>query len=1049
VFDALIAFSLRHRALVVAGAAALLVYGALAIRSLPVDVLPDLNRPTVTVMAEAGGLSPPEVEARVTWPLERALQGVPGVERIRSSSAVGLSILWLELGWDQDLLLARQQVSERLQSAREQLPPEVHASMGPISSIMGEVVLVGVSSRSGEVGPMALRTLADWTVRPRLLVPGVSQVIAIGGEVRQLQVLVDPRKLRAFGLGLEEVERAAGLSQQNTAGGFLEQGGQEHVVRNVARSASAEALASTVVAVRDGLPITLRQVAEVREGPRVRRGDAGVDGSPAVILSVQKQPGTSTVELTRRLEQALRELRGTVPADVELRVLFRQASFIEAAIGNVEEALRDGALLVVLVLFAFLLNLRTTAVTLTAIPLSFVITALVMRAFGMSVNTMTLGGLAVAIGELVDDAIVDVENVHRRLRENAALPEDRRLPVLAVVHRASSEVRGSIVYATALVVLVFAPLFSLSGVEGRLFAPLGAAYVLSILASLLVSLTVTPALCSYLLGRTGRSGRSGRPGRPGAVRGDAPLVRWLKRWDERLLRLALPRPWLVLGVAGVLVAAAALCVPLFGREFLPPFNEGTVTVTVVAPPGTSLSQSSELGTLAERLLKQVPEVVSTGRRTGRAEADEHAEGVHFTEIDLDLRPGGREREEVLHALRDALAALPGVVVGVGQPISHRIDHLLSGVRAQVAVKIFGPDLAVLRGLARQVAAVAGEVPGMVDVQAEAQVPVPRLDIQVRPDQARRFGVPPGQLAQRLQTALEGKVVGQVVDGPRTVEVLVRYDERARSSPEAIAAAWVDVDRTQVPVRQVAALVETSSPNLIQREDGERRIAVSGNVEGRSLSETVDELRARVAEAVQLPPGYRVVYGGQFESQERGLRRLWLLGLLSVALMVVVLYSHFRSGAVVAQVMLNVPLALVGSVAAVLLTGGVLSLATVIGFITLCGIASRNTIMMISHYLHLAREEGMAFGEELVVRGSLERLVPVLMTALTAGLALVPLVLSRGAPGKELLFPVAAVILGGLVSSTVLDMVVTPVAFLRFGRRAVERAMRKESGDEVQ
>lgn len=1039
-FDALIAFSLRQRALVVTAAAAILVYGALAIRALSVDVLPDLNRPTVTVMAEAGGLSPPEVEARVTWPLERALQGVPGVERLRSSSAVGLSILWLELDWGRDLNLARQQVSERLQSAQGQLPPGVHATMGPISSIMGEVMLVGLSSRSGEVGPMALRTLADWTVRPRLLVPGVSQVIAIGGEVRQFQVLVDPRKLRAFGLTLEEVERAAGLSQQNTSGGFLEQGGREYVVRNVARSASAEALAATVVATRDGLPIALRQVAEVREGARVRRGDAGVDGSAAVILSVQKQPGVSTVELTRTLEQALRELKGAVPPDVELRVLFRQASFIQAAIGNVEEALRDGALLVVLVLFAFLLNLRATAVTLTAIPLSFVITALVMRGFGMSVNTMTLGGLAVAIGELVDDAIVDVENVHRRLRENAALPEHRRRPVLAVVRGASSEIRGSIVYATLLVVLVFAPLFSLSGVEGRLFAPLGAAYVLSILASLLVSLTVTPALCSYLLGRTGRSR---------AARGDTPLVRWLKRWDERLLRLALPRPWLVLGVAAVLVVAAALCVPLFGREFLPPFNEGTVTVTVVAPPGTSLTQSREIGTLAERLLKQVPEVLSTGRRTGRAEADEHAEGVHFTEIDVDLRPDARAREEVLHAIRDALAPLPGVVVGVGQPISHRIDHLLSGVRAQVAVKIFGPDLAVLRGLAREVAQVAGRVPGMVDVQAEAQVPVPRLDIQVRPEQARRFGVPPGLLAERLQTALEGKVVGQVVDGPRTVEVLVRYDERARHSPEAIASAWVDVDRTQVPVRQVAAIVETASPNLVQREDGERRIAVSANVEGRSLSEAVDALRARVAEEVHLPPGYRIVYGGQFESQERGLQRLWLLGSLSVLLMAVVLYSHFRSGAVVAQVLLNVPLALVGSVAAVLITGGVLSLATAIGFITLCGIASRNTIMMISHYLHLARAEGMAFGKELVVRGSLERLVPVLMTALTAGLALVPLLLSRGAPGKELLFPVAAVIVGGLVSSTVLDMVVTPVAFLQFGRRAVERAVRKEIGDEVQ
>ncbi|MBI3182634.1 MAG: efflux RND transporter permease subunit [Myxococcales bacterium] len=1034
-FNAIVSFALKNRLLVVAVAALLTVVGAKVTSELPVDVLPDLNRPTVTVMTEAGGLSPEEVETLVTRPLELAMAGTAGVQRVRSSSGIGLSILWVEFGWGADIYLARQQVAERLQAVSELLPDGIRPMMGPVTSIMGEILLVGLSSKDGRTSPMELRSLADWVVRPRLTLPGVAQVIPIGGEVRQFQVLVDPRKLAAFGLTLEEVEKAAQLSQMNSTGGFLDRKSQEYLVRNLARTARVEEIAETVVAVREGLPVTLREVAEVREGPKVKRGDAGVNAAPAVILSVQKQPGENTVTLTRRLEAELSELKNALPEDVRTTVLFKQASFIEAAIGNVEEALRDGALLVVIVLFLFLLNFRTTAITLTAIPLSFVITAVVMKAFGFSINTMTLGGLAVAIGELVDDAIVDVENVFRRLRENAKLPKESRLSQLRVVFNASIEVRSSIVFATIIVVLVFLPLFALSGIEGRLFVPLGVAYIVSVLASLLVSITVTPVLCSLLLGKAKL-----------LERGDGPLVRWLKKWDERLLRVSLRHSKAVIGIAAMLVLSALLTVPLMGREFLPEFNEGTVTVNVLAPPGTSLSESNRLGTLAERLLQKVPEVVSTGRRAGRAEADEHAEGVHYTEIDVDLRHSGRSRSEILGDLRARLSTVPGVVVSIGQPISHRIDHLLSGVRAQVAIKVFGPELPELRAKAEEIERVVRAVPGAVDVLVEKQVLIPQVQVRINPEQAKRFGVAPGALAEALETAFGGKVVGQVVEGQRTIELVVRYHEEARADPEALRRAFVDGAQGKVPLEQLALVVEGSGPNLINRENAERRIVVSANVAGRDLASVVRDIKERVAAQVKLGPEYHLAYGGQFQSQEEASRTIGLLSIVALALMIAVLYAHFGSMRIVAQVLINIPLALIGSVAAVMLSGGVLSMATLIGFITLCGIASRNTIMMISHYIHLVREEGEVFGERMIIRGSLERLVPVLMTAFTAMLALIPLAMAAGQPGKEILYPVAVVILGGLASSTLLDIAVTPAVFYKFGGPALAAMLEKHRRD---
>jgi CzcA family heavy metal efflux pump len=1033
VFDRVIAFSIHNRLLVVAGAALVLVYGTYVLANLPVDVLPDLNRPTVTLLTEAEGLAPEEVETLVTLPIEQAMNGAAGVERVRSVSGIGLSIVYVEFGWGADVYLTRQLVTERLQAVA--LPDGVVPALGPVSSVMGQIMLVGLTTTedvepSGDGAPesaLALRDLAEYTVRTRLqTIPGVSNVIAIGGGVRQVQVRPDPSKLRAFGLTLDDVETALAGSAENGTGGYLERSGEEALVRVIGRTTDLAEIGRTVVTGATGTAVTVADVAEVAYGAQTRRGDAGVDGRPGVILSVEKQPGANTVALTEEVDAALDELEAGLPAGVEMnRDVFRQAPFIEAAIGNVEEALRDGAILVVIILFLFLLNFRTTAITLTAIPLSIVVTALVFKAFGVTINTMTLGGLAVAIGELVDDAIVDVENVFRRLRENHAA--GRPKPPLQVVREASSEVRSSIVYATVLIVLVFLPLFALQGVEGKIFAPLGVAYITSILASLVVAMTVTPALCAYLLPDSKAITEREH---------DGWLVRTLKGLDRRVLRRTLRHPEAVMGVAGVLVLAALLAVPTFGRTFLPPFNEGSFTVNVLLAPGTSLDESARVGRLAERRLLAVDGVEGVGRRTGRAERDEHAEGVHYNEVDVEIE-AGRDPEAMLPAMRAALAGLPGASVSIGQPIGHRLDHLLSGVRAQVAVKVFGDDLPALRRAAEAVRVEMAAVPGMVDVSVEQQVLIPQVRVEVDREAARRAGANVGAVNEAIETAFAGETVGQVVEGQRGVDVVVRYPEGARSDVAALAGVLVPTAGGPVPLSSVARVVESTGPNQIVREDVQRRVVVSANVQGRDLVGAVEEAQARVAERVALPAGAFVEWGGQFESQRSASRLIGILSLFSLAGMVLVLYVHFRSFRIVAQVLLNVPLALVGSVFALWLSGEPLSIAALVGFITLTGIAARNGILMISHYVHLVKEEGESFSEHMIVRGSVERLVPVLMTATTAGLALVPLVLSAGEPGKEILYPVAVVILGGLVSSTLLDLVLTPAVFFRYGRPALE------------
>ncbi|MBF0427750.1 MAG: efflux RND transporter permease subunit [Magnetococcales bacterium] len=1025
-FEWIIQFSLRQRLFILVAALFLLISGGLVTLQLPVDIFPDLNRPTVTIMTEAPGLAPEEVESLVTLRIESAMNGMPGVSRLRSNSGVGLSIVFVEFAWGSEIYHNRQLVAEKLATVAEFMPKGVIPLMGPVSSIMGEIMLIGLRSDQGVTPPMEVRTLADWTLRPLLMsIAGVAQVIPIGGEVKQYQVLLDPARMTSLGVSFEQLERALAGFASNSTGGFLSQRGREFLIRNIGQTTDPEDLKRTVVSnTKEGV-ITLEQVAEVRLGPGVKRGDASINGQPSVILSVQKQPGTDTVRLTRRIEATLAEIQRTLPVDVRIDpILFKQANFIERAIANVEEALRDGAILVAVVLFLFLMNLRTTMISLTAIPLSLVMTALIFHWFGLSINTMTLGGLAVAIGELVDDAVVDVENVFRRLRENAASPAPR--PILEVVWRASSEVRNAIVYATIIVMLVFLPLFALSGIEGRLFTPLGIAYIVSILASLIISLTVTPVLCSYLLPKILTLGH-----------GDSWLVRKLKTLDRHLLRHSFAHPKKVIGAAILLVLVAGFSVPWLGRIFLPPFNEGTVTVSVVMAPGTSLDESNRIGNLAERLLRGVPEAISTGRRTGRAELDEHAEGVHFSEIDVDLNPSARNRETILGDMRQRLKLIPGVSINVGQPISHRLDHLLSGVRAEIAVKIFGENLDILRSKAEEVRLRMAAVTGVTDLQVEKQVLIPQLQIRLDRTEAIKYGLSLNQLTDTLQAALNGKVVSQILDRQQTHDVVLRLAETWRAETGDFNKILIDTPTGKIPLELVADVVETMGPNLINRDDMQRRIVVLANTQGRDMAAVVEEIQHRLQE-VTLPSGYRMAFEGQFRSQQEATRRIAMLSVFSIFGIFLVLYNYFRSSVLALVIMVNIPMALVGSVAALWLTNAPLSVASLVGFITLTGISARNGILKVSHYLHLVAEEGMVFGEEMVIQGSLERLTPVLMTALVAALALIPLILNAEAAGKEILYPVAVVIFGGLISSTLLDTLVTPVIFLLVGRKPVEQ-----------
>ncbi len=1033
-FDAIIRFSLQQRGLVLAAALLLVVAGFWQLRQLPVDVLPDLNKPTVTVLTEAGGMAPEEVEQLVTMPLEQQLNGMPGVTRVRSVSGVGLSMVYIEFDWGSDIYRNRQLVNERLLQAREQLPAEVTPQLGPISSIMGEILLLAFPIADG-ASPMAVREYVDYVVRPRLLsITGVAQVIPIGGEVRQYRVMPDPKLLQLHGVTLDELQQALHGFGQNSVGGFVEAQGQEWLVRGLGRTLAIDDLQQLVVKLDNhGQSVLLSMVAQVQVTAGVKRGDASYQGKPAVVVSVQKQPDGDSIVLTERVEQAIAELSQTLPVGVEKPgFLFRQADFISQSIDNVEQALRDGAVLVAIVLLLFLANGRTTLISLTAIPLSLLATLLLFRYFDLSINTMTLGGLAIALGELVDDAVVDVENVLRRLKENSqrAVP----LPALQVIANASSEVRSGVVYATLIVVLVFVPLFALGGIEGRLFTPLGIAYVVSIGASLVVALMLTPVLCYYLL-----------PSLAAKQQHDSWLVQHLKAATERLLVWAAPKRRAVFAAAFVLTAVSSLLLSQIPRSFLPPFNEGTLTVNVLLQPGSSLSMSNQVGTLAEQLLLTVPEVSQVGRRTGRAELDEHAEGVHYTELDVDLQQLERPRQQVLADIRQRLAGLPAQV-SVGQPISHRLDHLLSGVRAQLALKIVGDDLTTLRGLGQSLRQQLAQVEGVVDLSIEKQVLIPQQHIRIDYQKAALYGIQPAALLTQLQQYSDGQVVSQLIDGNRRFDVVLKLSESART-PYALSQLLLETPKGAVPLSQLASVVDDVGPNQINRENNRRRLVVSANVAGRPLASVVTDIRAIMAKQ-KLPQGYFLELDGQFRAQEQAQLLMSGLAIVSLLLIFAVLYSRYQSVRLTLIIMASIPLALCGAAVALYASGQPLSVAALVGFITLTGIATRNGILKVSHYLNLAAHEGMAFGQALMVRGALERLTPVLMTALVAAFALVPLLLSADAPGKEMLHPVAVVIFGGLFSATVLDTLVTPLLFLAFGREPLARLLASKPAQEL-
>ena len=1019
-FKTIIYSSLSQRLFVVAASLLLLVYGMLTLKQLPVDVFPDLNKPTVTLLTEAEGIAPEEVEQLVTFPIETAMNGMPGVTRVRSVSGIGLSIVYVEFDWGTDIYRNRQQIAERLSLVREQLPAGVTPQMGPISSIMGEIMLIAMTADPARATPMQVRELADWVVRPQLLtLAGVSQVIPIGGEVKQYRVTPDPANLERLGITLEQVEKALANFASNSSGGFLEAQAREYLIRNIGRTTKIENLQELVVDYRAGVPILLKQVAQVDFAARIKRGDASFMGKPAVILSVQKQPGADTIKLTREIEAALKQLNKNLPAGISAKdIVFKQANFIEASVSNVEEALRDGAILVAVILFLFLLNFRTTFISLTAIPVSILITVLVFKYFGLSINTMTLGGLAIAIGELVDDAVVGVENVFRRLKQNRA--EGDKVSVLEVIAAATLEVRSAIVYATLIVVLVFVPLFVLSGIEGKLFAPLGIAYIVSILASMLVSVTLTPVLCYYLLPKMKRLEHD-----------DSPLVKKLKQWDTVLLHWSFKHNKLILSAGLLAVALALAAVPFFARSFLPAFNEGTLTITAVMNPGTSLSESNRIGTLAEQLILQVPEVTQVGRRTGRAELDEHAEGVHYSELDVDLKKSERSREAVLQDLRNRLAPLPAAI-NTGQPISHRLDHLLSGVRAQIVLKIFGDDVDTLRGLAAEMQTRLAKIPGVVDLQLEKQVRIPQLQIRVDYDRAKQYGVTPAAINSALATLANGATVAQVIEGNRRFDVIIRLKDSDRSA-QGLSNLLVATPSGHIPLRLIADIQETDGPNQILRENSRRRMVLMANSDGTDMTQIIRGIRAELAKK-PLPEGYFTQLEGQFQAQEAASQLIAGLSLVSLAMIFLVLYSRYKSTVLALIIMGNIPLALVGSVIALWLSGNALSVASLIGFITLAGISTRNGILKISHYINLVAHEGEVFGKSMIVRGSLERLTPVLITALVAAFALIPLMLSGGDPGKEILYPVAVVIFGGLISSTLLDTLLTPLMFYLWGEK---------------
>ncbi|MCX6936942.1 MAG: efflux RND transporter permease subunit [Verrucomicrobia bacterium] len=1048
----LIQWSLAHRAIILGLSLIVLVLGLQSGMRLPVEVLPDLTKPTVIILTEAPGLAPEEVETRVTQPLESALIGVAGLTRLRSNSDVSLSLVYAEFGWATDLYQARMLVQERLQSAREILPEGVQPFMTPVASLMGEILLVGVRStmpegQPGYLPPSEVRSLADWTIKRRLQsIPGIAEILNMGGGVKQIEVQPDPYRMQAHDVSFAELEQAVAQAASTTTGGFINTGPTEIMVRNLAMTTDLGELGQTVIKQVKDRAITLADVATVTWGIEPMRGDATVSVAPektptyGVIMSITKSPGFDTRALTAQIKAALDELQPGLPSGVETVPLFQQKDFIDHAIGNLKEAIRDGAIMVTVVLFLFLLNFRTTFITLMAMPMSFAITLLTFQHFGISVNSMTLGGLAVAIGMVVDDAIVDVENVFRRLHENAALAAPR--PKLHVIATASGEVRNSILYATVLIVLVFLPLLGLSGVEGKLFAPIAIATILSMLASFVVSLTLIPVLCSFLLNP-----------KIGYAHQDGWLVSRMKRLLRgTLLRFGLDYPIPVLGMVAIGMTAVFLLYPKMGKDFLPAFREETALIAVTSAPGTSLEEMNRISDVIEAQILAVPEVRKVGRRLGRAERGDHVVPVSTAEFDVDFRDysghertPARPRAEIIAELNRRLKTVPGIFAVVGGPLADRIGHMLSGVSAPVAIKVFGPDLDTLRRIGTEVQMVAKTIPGFEDAKLDQQSSIPQLRIEADRNRATAYGVTPGVLNEQLGALIGGKEIAELRDGQRAINLVLRLPLAWRDSPEKIAQLPVETTTGQrIPLSVVADVREARGPNVIFRENSQRRFTIAIKPTVRDVGALVQRLQTEVKTTVRLPEGYFITYEGEFQAQKEATQRIVVFSAVVFVVIVFLLHGYFQSWSLALQVMLNIPLALVGGLVFTWLKIDNISIATLVGFIAVGGVAARNGIMMISHYLHLMKHEGEGFTRAMIERGTLERMVPVLMTALAAGIALIPLVLAGDQPGKEILHPVAVVIVGGLFSSTLLDFLITPLIFYTFGRKAAEQALARNA-----
>jgi CzcA family heavy metal efflux pump len=1014
-----IKYSLNNRLLVIAVAALLICWGTYSANRMEVDVFPDLTAPTVVVLTESHGMAPEEVERLVTFPIETAVNGAGNVRRVRSSSSAGISIVWVEFDWGTDIYKARQIVSEKISIVTNQLPSGVSAPiMAPQSSIMGEIMLVSVTAK--KMNQLDVRTIADWNIRPLLLsIGGVSQVVVIGGEYKQYQLLASPQKMKSYNISLPELLKASKEANQNAAGGFMQEYGNEYIVTGIGRTNDLNELGSSVIKIQNGIPIKIEDVAELKIGSSIKIGDGSLKGNPAVIMTVMKQPGTNTLELTDKIDQSLMELKKSLPNDLEINTrIFRQSDFINASIGNIQKTLIEGSLFVVLILFIFLMNWRATVISLVAIPISILTAILVLKWFGFTINTMSLGGMAIAIGDLVDDAIIDVENVFKRLKENAAKSIELQENKLKVIYDASVEIRTSVINATFIIIVAFIPLFFLSGMEGRLLAPLGIAFIVALFASLIVAISITPVLCSYLLTGDKMLSRSHK---------ESWMVRKLSGFYENSLQLAMSYKKTILGVSITLFVASLIVLGSLGRSFLPEFNEGSLVVSVTSLPGISLEESNKIGTQVEKSLLTIPEIKITTRRTGRAELDEHAQGVNASEIDAPFELKDRSRSEFMKDVRQKMAGVTGANITIGQPIGHRIDHMLSGTRANIAIKIFGTDLNTLQRIANDVKNNIEGTKGLVDLNSEPQIQIPQIQIKANRNMLGKYGITIGDFAEFTDVAFAGEKVSEVYEGNKRFDFVLRFDDANRGKIEHIKNTLIDASNGQkIPLSYVADVVSTIGPNTINRENVQRKTVVSANVAGRDQKSVVDEIRAKIDAGVKLPEGYRIEYGGQFEAEKEASKTLVFTSIIALLIIFFLLYQEFKTVKISTIILLNLPLALIGGVLSVWLTSGILSIPAIIGFITLFGIATRNGILLVSHYQTL-QKQGLTLIDAIRI-GSIDRLSPILMTALTAGLALIPLAMGGDLPGNEIQSPMAKVILGGLLSSTLLNLFVVPIVY---------------------